>query len=415
MTGSSFPKPKVLPRLHWVALWGPGLLVMLADCDAGNVVTAAQSGAQWGLLLLVVLLGLIPLLYMVQELTVRLGIFTGRGHGELIRTNFGPLWAWISAIGLIIAVIGSLITEFTGVAGVGEMYGVSRSVTLPVAVIALIAVVLTGSHKRVDKVAIVIGTFELTFFVVAWKAHPDMRDLIRQISHAPFGNPQFGYLAAALIGATFNPWMVFYQQAAVADKKLTAQDYTSARVETAAGAVLTQLLTAAVLVAAAATLVGPGQQHALESVGEISAALATVVGPHAGQVLFSAGVLGASLVAAIVCSLSLAWGLGEVAGYKRSLEDGPATAPWFYGVYVISVAVSAYLVWLAPNLVSLNVAAQVVNALMLPLVVGLLIALSVTALPRQHRPRGVYLWLVSGISAVVCIGGVIGAVCGFLS
>jgi Mn2+/Fe2+ NRAMP family transporter len=269
-------------------------------------------------------------------------------------------------------------------------------------------VVLTGSHKRVDKAAIVIGAFELTFFVVAWKAHPDIHDLFRQMTHLPLGNRQFGYLAAALIGATFNPWMVFYQQAAVADKKLT-------RVETAVGAVLTQLLTAAVLVAAAATLSGNGRQHALTSVGEISVALATVVGPHAGRVLFSAGVLGASMVAAIVCSLSLAWGLGEVAGYRRSLEDRPASAPWFYGVYVASVAGSAYVVWLAPNLVSLNVAAQVVNALMLPLVVGLLIALGLTALPRQHRPHGAYLWIVCGIAAVVCAAGVLGAGLSFLS
>ena len=347
---------------------------MLADCDAGNVVTAAQAGAQWGLQLLVVLLGLIPLLYMVQELTVRLGIFTGRGHGELIRSNFGPLWAWVSATGLVIAVLGSLVTEFTGVAGVGEMYGVSRSITLPLAVVALIAVVFTGSHKRVDKVAIVIGAFELMFFVVAWKAHPDIHEVFRQMATLPLGNHQFGYLAAALIGATFNPWMVFYQQAAIADKKLTPTDYTAARVETAVGAVLTQLLTAAVLVAAAATLWGRGHPNSLESVGEISDALAAVVGPHAGRLLFSAGVLGASMVAAIVCSLSLAWGLGEVAGYRRSLEDRPASAPWFYGVYVASVTGSAYVVWLAPNLVSLNVAAQVVNALMLPLVVGLLIA-----------------------------------------
>jgi Mn2+/Fe2+ NRAMP family transporter len=181
------------------------------------------------------------------------------------------------------------------------------------------------------------------------------------------------------------------------------------------GAVLTQLLTAAVLVAAAATLSGDGKPHALESVGEISDALATVVGPQAGRFLFSAGVLGASMVAAIVCSLSLAWGLGEVAGYKRSLEDRPTGAPWFYGVYIVSVAGSAYLVWLAPNLVSLNVAAQVVNALMLPLVVGLLIALSATSLSGQHRPSGLYLWLVSGVAALVSVAAIVGAVWGWMS
>ena len=341
MAGSSLLKPKVSPNLRWLTLWGPGLLVMLADCDAGNVVTAAQSGAQWGPQLLLVLLALIPLLYMVQELTVRLGIFTGQGHGELVRSNFGPLWAWISAGGLGIAVLGSLVTEFTGVAGVGEMYGVSRSVSLPLAAAFLAAIVFTGSHKRVDKFAIVIGAFELSFFVVAWHAHPDIHEMFRQMAKLPLSNPQYGYLVAALIGATFNPWMIFYQQAAIADKKLGAQDYSAARFETAAGAILTQLLTAAVLVAVAATMSRDGQQHVFQSVGEISNVLATAVGPRAGRFLFSAGVLGASMVAAIVCSLSLAWGLGEVAGYKRSLEDRPASAPWFYGVYVASVVGSA--------------------------------------------------------------------------
>ena len=98
-----------------------------------------------------------------------------------------------------------------------------------------------------------------------------------------------------------------------------------------------------------------------------------------------------------------------MAGYKRSLEDRPGSAPWFYGVYVASVVGSATIVWLAPNLISLNVAAQVVNALMLPLVVGLLIALSLSALPPEHRPRGVYLWLVCVIAAIVSASGVLGA------
>ncbi|WOD13431.1 divalent metal cation transporter [Paraburkholderia kirstenboschensis] len=127
------------------------------------------------------------------------------------------------------------------------------------------------------------------------------------------------------------------------------------------------------------------------------------------------GALGASLVAAIVCSLSLAWGMGEVTGYRRSLHGRLTTAPWFYAVYVMSVTVSAHLVWLAPSLVSLNVAAQVVNALMLPLVSGLLLALTVTALPRQHRPKAAYLLLVVGVATVVCAAGLLGAVPGAFS
>jgi Mn2+/Fe2+ NRAMP family transporter len=116
----------IAPIYRRIAVWGSGLLVMLADTDAGNVVTAAQAGTQWGYRLLPLLLFLIPVLYMVQELAVRLGIYTGRGHGELIRERLGPGWAWLSMAGLAAAAIGSLITEFTGVAGIGEMYGLSR-------------------------------------------------------------------------------------------------------------------------------------------------------------------------------------------------------------------------------------------------------------------------------------------------
>ncbi len=408
-------RQKTLGVLGRTAAIGPGLLVMLADCDSGNVVTAAQSGAQWGIRFLPLLIALIPLLYMTQELTVRLGIFTGEGHGELIRARIGPVWAWVATAGLVIAVLGSLVTEFTGVAGVGEMYGVPRGMTLSAAVGLLMFVILTGSHKRVDRVAMFIGAFELAFFVVAWHARPDLRAMSYQLRDMPFSTPQFGWLAAALIGATFNPWMLFYQQAAVADKKLTTRDYRAARIETAAGAVLTQLLTAAVLVAAAARLSGPHGQQSLQSVGEISNALTSELGQRAGQMIFGAGVLGASLVAAIICSLALAWGLCEVTGRSRSLDGRRSRSPWFYGVYALAVAFSALVVEFVPDLVWLNVAAQVVNAVMLPLVIGLLIVISVKALPPGRRPTGTYLKLLCVTAALVCIAGFVGAMAGFWS
>ena len=155
---------------------------MLADTDAGNVVTGAQAGAQWGYRLLPLLLLLIPVLYIVQELTVRLGIHTGRGHCELIRERFGIGWAWLSTTGLAAATIGSLVTEFTGVAGIGEVYGLSRGLTLPLATVALLAVVATGSYRRVERSAIAIGSFELAFFAVAWAAHPNLETMARMCS-----------------------------------------------------------------------------------------------------------------------------------------------------------------------------------------------------------------------------------------
>ncbi len=413
MEGVAEPQPKTLGPLAWIAVWGPGLLVMLADTDAGNVVTGAQAGAQWGYRLLPLLLLLIPMLYMVQELTVRLGIATGRGHGELIRERFGLGWACLSTAGLAAAAVGSLITEFTGVAGIGELYGLSRSVTLPFAAAALLAVVATGSYRRVERAAIVIGLFELAFFAVAWAARPNAATLAGQALDLPLGDHAFLYLAAAVIGATFNPWMIFYQQSAIADKKLRPDDLTAARWDTAFGAVLTQCLTGAVLVAAAATL-APRASAGLDSVGEISGALSPLLGENFGRLAFSAGVLGASMVAAIVCSLALAWGVGEVAGYRRSLEYHPFAAKWFYGVYALAVVGSAALVGFAPDLVWLNIAAQVLNAFLMPLVIGFLVALAVTALPAPLRPRGLYLLVLIGVSAVVIAVGLTGGVAGLM-
>ena len=399
-------------RSRFLAVFGPGIVVMLADTDVGSIITAGQSGVQWGYRLLLLQALLIPILYMVQELTVRLGVFTGRGHGELIRECFGPFWAWVSAAGLAVATGGALLSEFSGVAGVGELFGVSRSVTLPLAATCLLAIVLTGSYRRVERIAIAIGLFELAFFGVAWAAHPDLRAVAAQAVAVPWRNPGYLYLVAANIGAVIMPWMIFYEQSAIADKRLRPEHLAAARWDTAVGAVVTQLVMAAVLVAAAATLAESTPQGSLDSIGELSAAMTPFLGSTAGRVVFGLGVLGAALVAAIVASLALAWGLGEVAGYRRSLEYHPAKAPWFYAVFALCVVGGAGAVWAAPDLVSLNVGVQVMNALLLPVVMGLLILLSVRALPPAHRLRGAYLWLVVAVATLTCALGVWGGIAG---
>jgi Mn2+/Fe2+ NRAMP family transporter len=391
-----------------MAVFGPGIVVMLADTDVGSIITAGQSGVQFGYRLLAQQLILIPILYMVQELTVRLGIFTGRGHGELIRQKFGRFWAWVSAAGLGIATAGALLSEFSGVAGVGELYGVPRGISLALAAAALLAVVLTGSYRRVERAAIAVGLFEFAFFYVAGAAHPNLGAMARGAIDIPYSNVDYLYLSAANIGAVIMPWMVFYQQSAVADKRLLPEHYTAARWDTAVGALVTQLVMAAVLIACAATI-GVHNAHApLNTVGEMSEALTPFMGQTTGRLVFSMGVLGAGLVAAIVASLALAWGVGEVAGYRRSLEMRPLQAKWFYGVYAACVVAGALLVAVWPNLVSLNVGVQVMNALLLPVVLGFLVALSITALPAERRLRGGYMWVVIVVSVLTTSLGVFG-------
>jgi Mn2+/Fe2+ NRAMP family transporter len=272
--------------------------------------------------------------------------------------------------------------------------------------------VLTGSYRRVERAAIALGLFELAFFGVAWAAHPDLTQLANQSIRIPFANKAYLYLVAANIGAVIMPWMVFYQQSAVADKKLRPEHFNAARLDTAVGAVLTQLVMAAVLIAAAATIAvhhGGGQ---LATVGDLSLALTPYLGAVVGKLVFGLGIIGAGMVAAIVASLALSWGLGEVTGYKHSLEYRPLEARWFYLVYAVSIVGGCVLVAVVPNLVALNVGVQVMNALLLPIVLGFLIALAVKALPEPVRLKGWYLWMVIAVAGVTCALGVFGGLTG---
>jgi NRAMP (natural resistance-associated macrophage protein)-like metal ion transporter len=392
----------------FLAILGPGLVAMLADADVGSVITAAQSGAQWGYKLLSLQVLMIPVLYVVQELTVRLGIFTGKGHGELIRETFGGGWAWLSVAGLAVACLGALITEFAGISGVGLLFGVPQVTSLALAVTVLLVVVWTGSYRRVERIAIFLGLFELAFVWVAMRAPVQGHELMSGLVTLPVHNHRYWYMVSANIGAVIMPWMVFYQQSAVTDKKLKPDQYTYSRWDTAIGAVLTQVVMVAVLVAAAATLGKTHAQTPLDTVGQIAQALTPSLGIKLGHIVFGLGILGGAMVSAIVVSLAMSWGFCEVTGDSHSLEHHPLEAPWFYGIFSVGVIGSAFVVLLVPNLVTLSVAVQVMNAFLLPLVLGFLVALAVKALPLEHRLRGAYFWVVLGVVVVTCVLGIYG-------
>ncbi len=397
---------------RFLAVVGPGLVVMLADTDAGSIITAAQSGAQWGYKLLVVQFILIPILYIVQELTVRLGLVTGKGHGELIRDTFGLPWALLSVGTLALACVGALLTELSGLAGVGLLFGVPTWLTMLVVAGGLIFMVWTGSYRSVERMAIVLGLFELVFFLVAWQSHPSAEALLAGMTHAPLGNSSYLYLLAANIGAVIMPWMIFYQQSAVLDKGLSIADLGPARWDTAIGSVITQAIMAGVLIVTAATIGTSNPNARLNTVQQIAEAITPFVGDFNGHLLFALGMSGAALVSAIVVSLTAAWGAGEVFGFKRSLKHHPKEAPWFYGIFTVSVLLAAALVASNINLVAMSVAVEVMNALLLPIVLGFLYALARRALPAQYRLRGLYKTIVLLLVVMTSCFGVYGALSG---
>lgn len=401
-------------RFSWrrfLLVAGPGLVVMLADTDAGSVVTAAQSGAQWGYRLLALQAVLIPILYIVQELTVRLGAVTGKGHAELIKDHFGPVWAWVSVITLVISCIGALLTELSGLAGVGSLFGVPTLVTLAVTIFALLLMAVLHVYATVERIAIAIGIFELVFLIVAWLAHPNMREVLAGSVSIPVADPKYLYLVSANIGAVIMPWMVFFQQASIVERGLGVRDIPMARADTAIGAVVTQLVMASVLVAVAATIGKQTGDHKLDTVAEIATAITPFLGEWGGKVLFGLGMIGASLVATIVVTLTAARAVAEIIGAKHSLAHDVFEAPWFYGAYALVLLVAAAVVISGIDLVALSVGVQVMNALLLPIVLGFLFLLA-RRLPRPWRLEGAYAWIGGVLIAVTVILGVYSGISG---
>lgn len=397
----------------FLAVAGPGLVVMLADTDASSIVTAAQSGAVWGYKLLSIQLILIPILFIVQELTVRLGLGTGKGHGELIAQHFGKFWAWISVGTLIISCVGALISELSGIVSVGNLFGIKPHFSMALTIAFLVLLVLTRSYNSVERVALACGAFELVYVFIAWCAHPAGSELIQGLRSAPLHNSNYLYFVSANIGAVIMPWMVFYQQSAVVDKGVKKQHLKFSRLETIIGAVITQAIMAAIVIACAATIGKTHGGEGLDSIEQISKALTPFLGDNIGRLLFALGMLGASLIATIVVLLASAWSVGEITGFRHSLQNHPKDAPWFYGVYFVTLLLGGILVSSdIVHLVNLNVAINVMNALLLPIVLGFLFVLAYKFLPEPYKLSGRYAVFVGIVIAITSGFGLIAGILG---
>jgi Mn2+/Fe2+ NRAMP family transporter len=387
---------------------GPGLVAMLADTDAGSVVTAAQSGAQWGYRLLTFQFAVIPFMVLAQELALRLGLITRQGAAELVRRHFGRAAGVGLAISIIVSCGGTLLTELAGLGSAFAAYGIALPAGVGLTVAGLIAMVVTGSYRSVEWAAICFGLFELGFVVLAWLSHPEPAAVLRDVRSVPWNNHDFLYLVAANLGTSIMPWTLAYQQSACVDKGLDRRHLRAARWETLAGVLVCQIITAAILIAAAAGLA----HRPLAGIGEIAAAFTRVLGPGAGRLLFVAALGGSALVAAIVLSLTIAWTLGEALGLRHSLEHRFGQAPWFYAGFAAVLILAGVLVCSGVNLVRLSVGVGVLNALLLPVMLYFLFRLARRVLPHADQPRGLAglataaaLLFVAGVGVVT---GVIG-------
>ena len=360
--------------LRFLAVTGPGLIVAFADTEAGSITTASVSGAQYGYKLILLQLLLIVPLFVVQEMTVRLGTITGKGHARLIREHYGLGWAWVSLGTMLVTNVAALVTEFAGIAGAALIFGLPPAPFVIVAAVLLVGVIFTASYKRAETFAFALCLVELLFIPAAFAAHPPLHGIVMDgiFGKQPLHDYNYVLLIASNIGAVIMPWMIFYQQSATVDKGLKLPDLNFARIDTALGAVLTQGIMCAVIITTAATLF----VHHIQVSDAAHAALAfqPLVGRFAG-VTFGVALVGASMLGAFVVALATAWAFGEAFGWRSSLNDG-LRAKRFTALYVVCVAIAAAVV-LLPNLpliqITLNV--EAFNGFVLPIVLGFLLVL----------------------------------------
>ncbi len=333
-------------RLLWL-LVGPGILVMLGENDGPSMLSYAATGARFGIgffLPFVVLTFLMAC--VVQEMTVRLGAATHRGHAELIFDRFGPFWGWFSMADLMIGNFLTLVTEFIAIrAGLGY-FGVPPAIAVLGAWVVLFAALMAHRYWTWERVTLAAAMFNLIFVPVALMSHPHWHEIGSALllwKPLPGGITQDTVLILlADIGATVTPWMLFFQQSAIADKGLTTHDIRLGRIDTMLGAALASLAALATIVATAPLFVH-GMSAGNFQAAEFAQALQPFVG-HWGSALFALGMFEAGMVAAITISTSSAYAFGEVARRPHSLNLPFSEGKSFYLVLVLEAAAAAGLV-----------------------------------------------------------------------
>jgi Mn2+/Fe2+ NRAMP family transporter len=366
---------KILKTIRlYLIIAGPGIIVMVADNDAGGITTYTATGAQYGFHLIWFLILLGPVAYYVQEMTVRLGAVTKRGHAEAIFHSFGAFWGWFSLLDLVFLDWLTMITEFIGMTAAMSIFGVPPIVTVIAGWILMGTMVLQGRYWTWEKAALVFCGLNLIYIPAAFMINPPVDKILHGslIPHLPpggFTNALF-FLLMANIGTTIAPWMIFFQQSAVVDKGMQEKDMLWGKIDTGVGSLLTVIVAAGCVILTATLL--PGQM--IDDAA--TAALRFMPINHYVGALLAIGLFDAGFLGAICISLASSWAFGEVFGWAHSLNHKVKEAPWFYAYYFFDLLLAGTVV-LIPHapLVLITLFVQVIAVTLLPAALVFLILL----------------------------------------
>lgn len=374
MTLSHRLRPIRVRLLLLLSVIGPGIITANVDNDAGGITTYSVAGAHYGYTLLWMMPLVALALIVVQEMSARLGVITGKGLADLIREQLG-----VRATTLIIAIflfanLANTVSEFAGIAASMEIFGVSKYLSVPVAAVLVWLLMVKGNYKTVERAFLVASAIYMAYVISGIMARPAWDEVARA-----FVTPSFqldtGYVTIfiTIIGTTIAPWMQFYQQSSIVDKGLRPIDYALERLDVVIGSLFAVVVAAFIMIACASTLYVNGVH--IESASDAALALRPLAGPYAST-LFALGLLNASVFSAAILPLSTAYVVCEAFGWEAGVDRNLRDAPIFFFVYTALIVLGAAVILLPiPSLVQAMMASQTLNGVLLPVILIVMLRL----------------------------------------
>jgi Mn2+/Fe2+ NRAMP family transporter len=370
--------------LIFLSVMGPGIITGSVDNDAGGITTYSVAGALYGYKLLWTLIPAFIILVVVQEMNARMGMVTGMGLADLIRENFGVKVTFFIFLGLVVADIGNTATEFAGVAGSMDVFGISKYISVPIAAIAVWILVVKGNYKIAERIFLIFSFCLLSYIISAILAKPDWKEvaagLIQPTMHF---NKDYLSIILGIIGTTVAPWMQFYMQSSVIEKGIKIKDYKFALWDVIVGCTATIVVAFFIIVACAATLYK--NNIVINQAKDAAVSLKPFAGAFASQI-FAFGLFIASVFSATILPLATAFYVCEAFGFEAGINKRLREAPQFYSLFTLIMAVAVIII-LLPNapLIGITIWTQIINAMLLPVVlISMMLMVNEKEIMGQH-------------------------------
>jgi Mn2+/Fe2+ NRAMP family transporter len=356
-----------------LAVVGPGIITANVDNDAGGITTYSVAGAHYGYNFLWIMPLVAVALIVVQEMSARLGVVTGKGLADLIRESLGVrLTALILGI-FLFANLANTVSEFAGVAASMEIFGVTKYLSVPMAAVVVWVLIVKANYRWVERIFLVASAIYIAYIISGVLAHPE--DEVSRAAVSPRLHFDAAYLtlAVTIIGTTIAPWMQFYQQSSIVDKGLKITDYAYERVDVVVGSLFAVAVACFIMIACAATIYAHGLQ--IETAGDAARALGPLAGPYA-SILFALGLLNASVFSAAILPLSTAYVVCEAFGWEAGVGRSFQDARIFFGIYTTLIVLGAAIVLLPlRSLIRTMMASQTLNGVLLPVILVVMLRL----------------------------------------